>query len=74
MPLCDVTVYTQFVHSDGKTRDAVCEEYVSTTEADHGEIIAALQVLYPTYVGCYISPVEEKKEPELHDYSDRVNK
>lgn len=70
--LCDVWVHTQFVHPSGD-KDAVFEEYVSATSADHGEIVAALQVLYPTYVGCYIHPVLPK-EGELHDYGDRKNK
>lgn len=62
MPLCNVWVYTQFVHPVTGEKDAVFEEYVSATTADHGEVVAALQVLYPTYVGCYIDPVTEASD------------
>jgi len=53
--MVDVHVLTQYVHPDG-IKDAVHEEFVSTCSSDHSEIVAALQVLFPTYVGCYIIP------------------
>lgn len=58
MKLSNVWVYTQFVHPTGE-KDEVQEEYVSATTADHGEVVAALQALYPNYVGCLIEPFKE---------------
>lgn len=60
MPFVDVWVYTQFVHPNGEL-DEPFEEYVSHTNADPGEIIAALQVLYPTMVGSLIMPATKEK-------------
>lgn len=60
--LCNVWVYTQFVHPTTGVKDAIREEFVSETSAEHGEVVAALQVLYPTYVGCYIVPKELASE------------
>lgn len=59
----DVYVITQFAHPNGE-KDAEIYEYISTTSADMGEIVAALQVLFPTMVGCQIEP---KKPFDVED-------
>lgn len=60
--LYDVWVYVFNVDKDYNPTQDVHYEYVSASKADHGEIIAALQVLYPNYAGCEIKPFVKNGE------------